>query len=250
MTDRALRRGNWSVQELERLRQLLPRRGVADTAVLLRRTESSVFRKALRLLRVPQRRGAWTASDDARLRECWGAVDERLLGPMSGRPLAEVRKRIVELRSQLRTGPWSPEERQLLKELYGTRKDEDLEIALGRSRDDLAAKARELCLAKDKRFRAHADGDTFAAATGASAASGERPPRSEMPRWTHEQVEKLRALYADRDNLAVAREIGRTVASVANKANLLGLKKCPRLLADIGRANVAFRYRERSAGAD
>jgi len=250
VTDRALRRGNWSVQELERLRQLLPRRGVADTALLLRRTESSVFRKALRLLRVPLRRGAWTASDDTRLRECWGAVDARLLGPMLGRPLADVRKRVVELRARLRTGSWSPDERQLLKELYGTRSDDDLEIALGRPRDDVVAKARELCLAKDKRFRAHSNAAGVALVMGEPSAGAEKFPRSEMPRWTHEQVEKLRALYADRDNLAVAREIGRTVASVANKANLLGLKKCPQLLADIGRANVAFRYRERSASGD
>ena len=237
------------MQELERLRQLLPRRGVADTALLLRRTENSVFRKALRLLRVPLRRGAWTARDDTRLRECWGAVDVRLLGPMLGRPLADVRKRVVELRTRLRTGPWTPDERQLLKELYGTRSDDDLEIALGRPRDDVIAKARELCLAKDKRFRAHRGAAVVAAVMGEPSAGAEFP-RSEMPRWTHEQVEKLRALYADRDNLAVAREIGRTVASVANKANLLGLKKCPQLLADIGRANVAFRYRERSAGGD
>src|SRR5690606_31963515 len=41
------RRGNWSVTELDRLRQLLPRRGVADTALLLRRSPESVARKAL-----------------------------------------------------------------------------------------------------------------------------------------------------------------------------------------------------------
>lgn len=244
MTGRQLRRGNWSVQELERLRTLLPRRGVTDTALLLRRSEASVFKKAMQLLRVPPRRGSWTASDDARLRESWGAVDSRLLGPMLGRPLAEVRKRVVELRARLRNGPWAREEMQALKELYGTRSDDDLEIALSRPAVEVAGMARQLCLAKDKRFAAHA----------ARLPDGQMPrpssPRSEMPRWTHEQVEKLRSLYADRDNLAVARELGRTVASVANKANLLGLKKCKHLLADIGRANVAARYQEREAGGD
>jgi len=249
VTGRALRRGNWSVQELERLRQLLPRRGVADTALLLRRSQSSVFRKAMNLLKVPPRRGAWTASDDARLRECWGAVDPRLLAPMLGRQPAEVKKRVAELRSSLRSGPWTREEKQLLKDVFGTRDDADLEITIGRSRDDVVAMARELCLAKDKRFRAHAaEADVPPTTTGARTEA--KRPRSAMPRWTHEQVEKLRALYADRDNLAVARAIGRTVASVANKANLLGLKKCPRLLADIGRANVTLRYREHDATAD
>ena len=53
MSDRPLRRGNWSVQELERLRLLLPHRGVAQTAALLRRSPDSVQRKALALLRTP-----------------------------------------------------------------------------------------------------------------------------------------------------------------------------------------------------
>jgi hypothetical protein len=64
-----------------------------------------------------------------------------------------------------------------------------------------------------------------------------------MPRWSHTEVELLRRLYADRDNLAVARELGRTVASIANKANLLGLKKSAAMLADIGRSNIRARYR-------
>lgn len=239
MTGHGLRRGNWSVQELERLRQLLPRRGVTDTASLLRRSEDSVFRKALQILRVPPRRGAWTASDDERLRESWGAVDPRLLGPMLGRPIAEVRKRAGDLRSRLHSGSWSRDDEQRLKDLYGTRSDVDLEIALLRPVAELTAKARELCLAKDKRFRA----------SSARHEDGRIGPRSEMPRWTHDEVERLRALYADRDNLAVARALGRTVASVANKANQLGLKKCPQLLASIGRTNVASRYVDRVAEA-
>jgi hypothetical protein len=63
-----------------------------------------------------------------------------------------------------------------------------------------------------------------------------------MPRWSPAETERLRALYPDRDNLTVAKELGRTVTSVANKANQLGLKKSPGLLADIGRANVGVRY--------
>ncbi|MBL8749361.1 MAG: hypothetical protein JNK78_09375 [Planctomycetes bacterium] len=239
MTARPLRRGNWSVQEMERLRQLMPRRGVADTALLLRRTESSVFKKAMQLLRVPPRRGAWTASDDGRLRECWGAVDPRLLAPMLGRPLVEVRKRVQELRARPRQGPWTREEVHALRDFYGTRSDDDLEVALARSRADVAAMAQSLCLAKDKRFAAQSARQVVAAGEGAR--------RQEMPRWTPAQVERLQALYPDRDNLTVARELGRSVASVANKANQLGLRKCPQLLALIGRANVALRYREADA---
>ena len=235
MSQRPRRRGSWSVQELERLRLLLPHRGVDPTAALLRRSPDSVRRKALELLRVPERQGAWTASDDEQLRLAWGALEPQLLGPLLGRASGEVRRRADELRSAPRTGPWSRQERQLLKRLYGTRRDADLEVCMLRRRDEILAVARELCLAKDKRFRA-----AVAPATGGG--------RSSMPRWTDDEVERLRELYPDRDNLAVARELGRTVTSVANKAYQLGLKKSPQLLATIGRANIAQRYA--AAGAD
>lgn len=244
MTGRQLRRGNWSVQEMERLRQLLPRRGVQYTAVLLRRSVDSVFRKALDLLKVPARRGPWTTSDDARLRDSWGAVEVRLLGPMLGRPIAEVVRRASELRARLRSGAWDRSELQALKELYGTRHDEDLEVALQRPRTEVVAMAVTLCLAKDKRFAAQTQRPREAPATQPVV-----PPRQAMPRWQVEEIEKLRELYAELDNLEVARRLGRTVTSVANKANQLGLKKSPRLLADIGRNNVGLRYGRGGAGA-
>ena len=237
MSGRRLRRGNWSVQEMERLRQLLPRRGVQYTAVLLRRSVDSVFRKALDLLKVPARRGPWTTSDDARLRDSWGAVEVRLLGPMLGRPIAEVVRRAAELRARLRSGAWERSELQALKELYGTRHDEDLEVALQRPRAEVVAMAATLCLAKDKRFAAQSQRPREA-----PAIPPEAQQRQSMPRWQAEEIEKLRELYAELDNLEVARRLGRTVTSVANKANQLGLKKSPRLLADIGRNNVGLRY--------
>jgi len=237
VSGRPLRRGNWSVQELERLRQLLPRRGVADTALLLRRSVASVFRKAMEILRVPPRRGAWTGSDDERLRDSWGSIEPRLLGPMLGRPPAEVLRRAQELRAALRSGEWSRAELQQLKELYGTRRDDDLEVAVQRPRAEIAAMARRLCLAKDKRFAAHLHGRPGGSGDGAA---GKR-----MPRWTDAEVTMLRGLYGDLDNLAVAKRLGRTVTSVANKANQLGLKKSPRLLAAIGRTNVGLRYGNR-----
>lgn len=234
---RGLRRGNWSVQELERLRQLLPRRGVVAMAALLRRTADSVQRKALELLRVPARRGDWTESDDAVLREAWGAVDVRLLAAMTGRSPGEVRRRSLELRSRLRSGRWQREEQQRLKDLFGTRRDADLEVCLQRAEADIVAMAGAMCLAKDKRFTAQ-------------EAAGHRPSdavpaaslRPRMPRWNAADVERLRALYADHDNLTVARLLGRSVTGVANKANQLGLKKSPALLAAIGRINVAVRH--------
>ncbi len=231
---RAMRAGNWSVQEFERLRQLLPRRGVAVTATLLRRSAESVRRKAFLLLRVPPRRGDWTASDDAMLRESWGAVEPRLLAAMTGRAPADVRRRADELRARVRTGPWARAEQLSLKDLYGTRSDDDLEVCLSRPVGEITAMAARLCLAKDKRFAAGA----AAANDGGMARTG----RVAMPRWSAADVTRLREIYADRDNLTVARELRRSVVSVANKANQLGLKKSHALLADLGRSNIALRY--------
>jgi hypothetical protein len=238
MSGGAPRHGNWSVQELERLRQLLPRRGVAATAQLLRRSPESVRRKAWLLLRVAPRHGDWTASDDAVLRGSWGALELGLLAAMAGRTPQEVVRRANELRAGLRSGPWSRVELQELKRLYGTRSTEDLVVCLSRPIAEIEAMAAQFCLAKDKRFaaaRRGADGTPSSAGAGA------------MPRWTDEEVAGLRALYADHDNLEVARRLDRTVASVANKAHQLGLRKGHQLLAAVGRRNIAVRYEERAA---
>lgn len=232
------RRGNWSVQELERLRLLLPRRGVEAVAMLLRRSAESVYRKAMEILRAPPVRGAWGEAGDAMLRDGFGVLEPRLLAALLGRTSVDVRQRVAHLRGRLRNGPWTQAERVRLKELFATRSDEDLEIAMQRHRDDVAAMARALCLAKDKRF--------------AASARQARAGRAAMPRWTSEQVGVLVALYPQSDNLEVARRLGRTVASVANKAHQLGLHKSPTLLTSIGRSNVSWRHSGRRdlPGAD
>lgn len=228
---RGLRRGNWSVQELGRLRALLPRRGVQATATLLRRSPDGVYRKAVEIMSQAPRRGPWSAADADLLCCAWGVVDRRLLGAILGRAPGEVMARAARLRQELRSGPWSHAERHRLKQLYGTRGDDDLVVALQRSRSEIAAMARELCLAKDKRFAAAARART---AAGAALRS--------MPRWTPAEVELLEEIYASTDNLEVARRLGRTVTSVANKANQRGLRKSADLLRRIGRANVTWRY--------
>ena len=121
-----------------------------------------------------------------------------------------------------------PPPTQLLKELHGTRTNEDLEVCLQRSRQEIASMAARLCLSKDKRF----------------VKSRTQEQRQRMPRWTPAEIERLAALYPDRQNLEVARLLQRSVASVANKAHQLGLVKNDELLARIGRANVALRYRD------
>ncbi|MGK0302023.1 MAG: hypothetical protein ACI89X_002905 [Planctomycetota bacterium] len=228
---------------MERLRLLLPHRGVEQTAALLRRSPDSVQRKALDLLRVTPRKGAWTDSDDWQLRQAWGAVELSLLAPMLGRPANEVRSRAAELRSRLKSGSWTREEMRLLKKLYGTRADEDLEVSLMRSRSEIAIAAQRMCLAKDKKFQSACNNAAVDKAPSAGKSSKSKPVvRSRMPRWTSAEVEKLRQIYPDHDNLAVARALGRSVTSVANKAFQIGMHKSAALLTSIGRSNIAHRY--------
>lgn len=225
------RRGNWSVQELERLKELFPRHGVRTTAELLRRSEDSVRRKALELFQAPVQHGGWRDEEDAFLRRCWGAVDPRLLGQILGRPMDEVLRRAANMREKLASGPWQRAEIAGLKEHYGSRTDVDLVVTLRRSREEIVHMAQVLRLAKDKRF----------------ARRNRTVESVRMPRWDPSSVALLREIYPVQDNLQVARALNRTVASVANKASQLGLKKCPELLARIGRENVSARHGGRGA---
>lgn len=223
---RERRRGFWTVQELARLRELFPRHGVWATAELLHRSEDSVRRKAVLLLGRELKREQWTDAEDKELRRSWGAIDPKMLGQILGRTMADVLRRATRLRDQFNQGAWTRAEVAMLKDLYGTRTDVDLEVSLLRPKHEIAAVARRLCLAKDKRFQKRCQGDCTA----------------RMPRWTEASVARLRELYSEHDNLKVAQALGRSVASVANKASQLGLKKGPGLLARIGRNNVAGRY--------
>ena len=221
------KRGNWSAQELERLKLLYPRRGEAHVAELLRRSAESVRRRAQGLFRRGLRRGAWTEAEDARLRQGYGVLDLRALALVLARSERDVRERVVWLRGTRRRGPWTGDEEALLKQLYGSRSDQDLEVCLSRSTAQIAKAAARLCLSKDKRFLARARG----------------AERQAMPRWSPAEVQRLAAVYSDRDNLEVARVLGRSVASVANKASQLGLRKDESLLSQSGRRNVQSRYR-------
>lgn len=219
------RRGSWTVPELDRLRRLVIRGGVGHAARELGRSEESV-RRRLQTLRPPsgpeERHGPWAEEDSRMLREAWGVLSPEELGLLLHRTEAAIHEQAERLRRQLRRGPWQGEELRTLRRAFGTRSNEDLEVVLGRSQKEIREQAERLCLAKDRRF---------------PSGSGRR-----MPRWTSQEVERLREVYPHRDNLDVARELGRSVASVANKANQLGLHKSPEILAQLGRRNVALRH--------
>lgn len=226
----SLKRGNWSTHELERLRVLYPRAREESVARLLRRSVPSVQRKAQELFSMPAPAREWTAGDDLRLREGYGVLDLEALSLVLGRSTVDVAGRIAHTRSNLHTEwRWSRVEIAMLKRLYGSRRDEDLVVCLSRPIGQIRARAASLCLSKDKAFLAKAG-----------------TVRQTMPRWGEPDVRLLRELYPSISNLELARRLNRSVASVANKANQLGLRKAPDVLEEMGRRNVSARYR----GAD
>jgi len=224
----ARKKGNWSSEELERLKVLYPRCPESRVVSIMNRSPDSVRRRARELFQRPFRRGEWTADEDHQLRVSYGVLDLRSLSLVLARGQRDVEERIEHLRQNRRRVNWTRAEIHLLKQLYGSRSDEDLEVCLSRPRSQIARRASQLCLSKDKRF----------AAATQNGMDGRKP----MPRWTWEDERRLAVLYPHHDNLEIARELGRSVASVANKASQLGLKKSAKVLREMGRKNVSVRY--------
>ena len=228
------KKGNWSSQELGRLKALYPDHREEEVARLLHRSVESVRARAKPLFQAPQRSGDWELREDRQLRISHGVLDFAALCLVLARGREDVGKRIEEIRLKRRDGSWNAEEDRLLRRLYGSRLDADLEFCLSRSAEEIRQRAMFLCLSKDKKF---------------SARSGVRSQGSvRMPRWAESEVEHLRRIYPDRDNLEVARCLGRSVASVANKASQLRLKKSELMLQRMGRKNVSFRYTSQGYG--
>jgi hypothetical protein len=222
---RTRRAGNWSSHELVRLRRLFATTSLAQAARLLGRSPSSVRRRARSLFARAPVRGAWTPAEDRALRLGYGAVALADLGIVLARRVADVRARVRFLREHPAGGQFHPAEDRLLKRIYASRRLADLEVCLRRSRQQIERAAARLCLGKDKR-----------------AARASR-----MPRWTEREVAELRRSYATSDNLSLARTLGRSVVSVANKAYQLGLKKGRRAIRRMARRSVGFR-RDRAGG--
>lgn len=217
------RKGTWTSLELARLRELFPRSSPQRLARLLGRSPAAVLRRGLAMFAGPHEGRPLGAADDLALREAIGVHEPATIAVLLRRPLEAVRQRLAQLAANLRTGPWDDDELRLLKRVFGTRRLADAALALSRAPEDVAAKAAELCLGKDKAAR---------------STIGTAQP---MPRWKPAELAKLRQLYPRRENVEIARLLGRTVASVTNKASQLGLSKSPRALAQMGRRNVARR---------
>lgn len=220
------RKGPWSQAEVDKLKRKYGKTSDGALARELNRSVESLRRMARKVFNGDAKAGPWTPSEVKALKEYWGVADMDKMELVLRRTPTDIERKARELRGQLQAGRWSAEDIQRLKRHYGTRKDEDLVVILGRPVEEIIAKASEYRLAKDKSsWRRIGDGK-----------------RVRMPRWTPEEVSRLRELYPDTANLEIARELGRTLKSVVSKAHDLGLKKSADRLRDMGRENVEKRY--------
>ena len=62
-------------------------------------------------------------------------------------------------------------------------------------------------------------------------------------RWTRQEIAILRKMYRSKPNAEIGKKIGRTMAQVAVKAHSLGLYKGTRRLREMGRENIARRWK-------
>lgn len=221
------RRGRWSQAEIALLRERYGKRDDDAIARELGRSVSSVQRMAQKVFAGEPRRGPWSPAEIERLRRYLGGTTVEVIALVLCREPEQVEEQIEALGRVRRTGPWGAEELAELKRLYGTRTDEDLSKILSRSCEAIRAKAEDLCLAKDKGFLRRLHGH-------------ERS--SHMPRWSSDELQLLRTLYADHSNLEIAQRLDRSVKSVVSKAHHLGLRKDAERLREMGRQNVSRRY--------
>ena len=222
------RRGRWSQAEIARLKELYGLRDDRSIARELNRPIATVRKMAESIFRRAARTGPWTASELQELKKFLGAATHEVIAQILGRTPEEVTQQIYELGRIQQTGRWTQEEIAEFKRLYGTRTDEDLALIFGRSIESVKRLGARYCLAKDKAF--------VRRLTGSSA--------TKMPRWTKAEIAQLEELYPTKPNLEIAQILGRTVKSIVSKAHNRGLKKEAERLREMGRENVALRYKK------
>lgn len=234
------KRGNWSVEELARLKQGFGRKPLAQIARELNRSPEALLDRARRLFPETRRPGRPTRGEEAELRLMVGVADLPTMAMVLRRTQEAVLDVIEDWSGRRRSGRFQPWEVRHLKACYATRPDWALSLVLGREQDALRRKAQELCLGKSKTL----ESVPLPGFERVVVLHPQAPVR--MPRWTEDELGRLAAAYASRSNLEIAQELGRTLKSVVAKAAELGLRKSRRRLREMGRENVGIRHRRRS----
>ena len=222
------------------------------------------------------RRGRWSQSEVARLKELYGLRDERQISRELNRPEASIRKMAGQIfRSPVHPGPWSAAEIQELKKYLGGTSNDVIARILGRPIDEVSQQIIELRriqaagrwtqeeIAEFKRLYGTRTDDDLAIIFGRTIEAVKRlgaryclakdkafvrkltgSSATRMPRWTAPEIEKLKEFYPTVANLDIAQRLNRSVKSVVSKAHNLGLKKEADRLREMGRENVSMRYKK------
>lgn len=222
------------------------------------------------------RRGRWSQSEIARLRELFGLRDERAIARELNRPVASVRKMAEQVfDAPSRSGPWTAQEVRDLKRYYGGTSIPTIARILGRSNEDVEAQVAELGrvqqagrwtqeeIAEFKRLYGTRTDEDLAIVFGRTIEAVKRlgaryclakdkafvrkltgSSATRMPRWSSSEIEDLKQLYPTAPNLDIAAKLNRSVKSVVSKAHNLGLKKEADRLREMGRENVSMRYKK------
>lgn len=223
---RKTRKGRWSAAEVARLKDMYGLREDEAIARELQRSPGSVRKMAEAIFRTADRTGPWTAGDVADLKRYLGATTPEVIARILGRTSVEVHDKIFELGRIQGTDHWMREEIAQFKRIYGARSDDDLSKIFSKSLESIRSLAKRHRLAKDKAFLKKVNGRGT----------------TRMPRWTAEELETLRELYANTANLEIADRLSRSVKSIVSKAHHIGLKKDLDRLRQMGRENVSLRY--------
>jgi len=226
---RKARKGRWSAAEVARLKDMYGLREDEAIARELQRSPNSVRKMAESLFRLGERKGPWTAGDVEDLKKYLGATTPEVIARILSRTPDEVQAKIMELGRVQGSNHWGREEIARFKRIYGARSDSDLAKIFSKSVESIQQLAKRYRLAKDKAFLKKTKGE------GATR----------MPRWSAEELDLLRKLYANTSNLEIADRLDRSVKSIVSKAHHIGLKKDLSRLREMGRENVSLRYNHR-----
>ncbi len=230
MSDKPTKSGQWSQPDIGALTRMYGSFKLSEIARKVGRPLASVNKMVAKLF--PETNGKsntpWSATDVARLKSFYGSAGNiQEWARILKRTTAEIDRKIDSLDGEVAERPWTREDLAKIKKFYGSRGNYELRIILGMPESQIEAKAKEMCLAKDKKF---------VSSNNVSAAS------TPMPRWTKEDTAALVRMHGTASNAQIAQHLERTTKAVTSKANSLGLKKTTEHLRKMGRDNVDWRY--------
>lgn len=234
-----LKRGQWSVAELTRLREGYGRKPLSQLARELKRTKETVRQRAGQLFAGRLRIGELTESEIVELRKMVGIADLGTMALVLGRTESDLLRVLKGWAEADRKGRLAAWENEYLRQCYSSRADWAIRLVLGRGLPVIRRRARQMCLGKDRRI------ESVPVPLLEKLVVIRPHAPSRMPRWTATEIEQLENLYHDTSNLEIAKILGRSVKSVIAKANEMGLRKSVDRLRQMGRENVYRRHRAR-----